>query len=403
MIPKHLKTFIPFLWALALWSFFFSAFKFFVWNDFQLLHIDLPKVAGFLSLGSVISYVFWGAFAYAFVKKYFLLFLSLAVASIITILYVFPVSHETTGLIAITLVGFLYGLWTVLRNIITAIEIEKTGFSDTFINGVAGTVFVIFIIIGAISWNLFFEHFQIKWYLFILLNLGILFCISLFLEYETISYTHLLKDGWHAYLIEKKRKVHTALISFFPELKYIGKHYFSIILCSSILWASSTAVSQQALEHSIIHFHKLPSEASFLLLYSAIGVIVGNIVSIKFEKRRWFYFFISSILYTLTILLFPFLASSYTMTIYLATIIGVFFWVSVNLLDAFYLHSLAKENKKEYGASTYGLFVSGIIFLVMILTSSVSHRFGLLATMITLAVLVILSSLYLVYGKKKWF
>jgi hypothetical protein len=67
----------------------------------------------------------------------------------------------------------------------------------------------------------------------------------------------------------KTNKFKRALQNFFPELKYIFRNFSLIIISSSCIWAISAVVSQKAVEYSVLEFSKLPSEASFLLLYSS--------------------------------------------------------------------------------------------------------------------------------------
>ncbi len=397
-----LRTFVPFLILIALWTLFFASFKFFLWNDLQsTLHVNLQTIAGYLSLGASVSYLIGWAFAYAFVKKHLLLTISFFSTLIVGIIAYFWLGNMVWFVTAIISIGFLYGIWTVMRNILVSIEIEKTWYSDTFVNALAGIVFVVSIILGSILWSLLYEHFGTSWYLCIIFLLFLTIITSSFLDYDKIYLTMLLENGVSEYVELKRKKIKFALSSYIPELKYILTNYFPILVVSSVLWATSSAVSQQAIEFSIEKFHKLPSEASFLLLYSAAGVIIWNILSIKMHSRRWVFFITFTILYALVIFIFPFLAFSYFLTTILAFFIWIFFWVSSNLIDAFYLKKLSTENKKEYGVSTYGLVMSLTVFITMMISSWLTTYVSSTISLFVLGFLVLIGTFYFFIDLKK--
>jgi len=94
--------------------------------------------------------------------------------------------------------------------------------------------------------------------------------VSLFLDYDKISLKTLFKNGFKSYKLDKTHKFKNALKEFFPELKYILSNFSFIIVFSSIIWSVSTVVSQTAVEYSVSEFHKLPSQAAYLLLFSSV-------------------------------------------------------------------------------------------------------------------------------------
>jgi len=94
--------------------------------------------------------------------------------------------------------------------------------------------------------------------------------ISLFLDYDKVSFKSLISNGFKNYTYERKMKFTNSMKSYLPELKYIFNHYGLLIISASFLWAISTIVSQKAVEYSIVNFGKTESEATFVLLYSAL-------------------------------------------------------------------------------------------------------------------------------------
>lgn len=395
MKTHSLRTFIPFLFLIGLWTLFFATFKFFLWNDLRsTLWVDLQTIAWYLSLGASFSYLIGGAFAYAFVKKHLLLTISFFITCIVWIIALFWLGNMVGFIISLISIGFLYGLWTVMRNVLVSVEIEKTGYSDIFVNALAGIVFTVFIIGGSLMWSILFEKYGSSWYLFIIFLLFLTIITSSFLDYDRVYLSTLLEDGFGEYVERKKKKIKMALSSYIPELRYILSHYFPTLLTSAVLWSTSAAVSQQAIEFSVDYFHKLPSESSFILLYSAVWVILWNIFSIKMQTNRWFYFTLFTLLYGIMILAFPFLAFSYFFTVIMAFGIWIFFWISSNLIDAYYLKIISEENKKEYGASTYGLIISLTLFATMILSSWLTTHISYIFSLFVAWSIVIIITLY---------
>lgn len=94
--------------------------------------------------------------------------------------------------------------------------------------------------------------------------------ISLTLDYEKVSFRTLLTNGYKYYYFERKHKILKSMSEYIPELKYVIKNYSLLIIVTSLFWAISTVVSQQAIDFSKQNFNMLSSKASFILLYSAI-------------------------------------------------------------------------------------------------------------------------------------
>jgi hypothetical protein len=74
----------------------------------------------------------------------------------------------------------------------------------------------------------------------------------------------------------------------------------------------------------------------------------------------------------------------------IAFLIGLIFWASTNLIDAFYLGKIWEEDKKEYWSSTYWLIFSIIIFFMMFLSSFIDKNYGFNILMYILWTIVLL-------------
>jgi hypothetical protein len=326
-------------------------------------------------LGWILAYLLGWALAYSFLKKYLLFSFSFFTLIFVSIAYFFPVSNNFSLAFIVSAIWFFYGLWVVLRTILVSIEIQKTALTDTIVNGIISIVFIVFLIIWTIAWSKIFEIFGHNGFLIIIALLILSSIVSLFLDYDQISLKSLFKNWLKNYKLEKTHKLKEAFKKFFPELKYILKHFSFIIIFSSIIWSVSTVVSQKAVEYSVSEFHKLPSQSAYLLLYSSVWAILWNIISSFLTKSRWNSFFFLNIILWILIIIFPFFNSTFFQVWVVAFFVWLIFWTSTNLIDSFYLSKLWEQDKKEYGSSTYGLIFSIILFWIMFISSYIDKKY----------------------------
>lgn len=385
---KKYKSFIVFLFLIAIWATFFASFKYFVWGDlWDSLKPDLQKIAWYLSLGWVVAYLFWWAFASTFLKRYYLFIISAFCFNFLMLSYIFSFSTNISLAFIITMIWLLYWLWNVVKSVLISIEIKKTWLRETIVNAFAWMVFVIFLIVWSIFWNVIFEKLWHNWYLVLMFLMVISAIISFNLDYEQTSFSSLIKNGWNKYLFERKETLKKAINNYIPDLKYIVKKYYLVILWSSLLWATSTIVSQSSVEYSVETFWVEASKASFILLFSAFWAIAWNVFSMKMNQNRWKFFIIFNTLFSFIIIAFPFLAKSFFYINFMALILGLFFWIVSNLVDSYLMKSFWDENKKEYWASTFWLVLSLVIVFLMFVSSFILKNFSYMSLMIFLWVI----------------
>jgi len=96
----------------------------------------------------------------------------------------------------------------------------------------------------------------------LLILLIVLSVLSLSLDYDNVCISTWLKCIVNKeYLVEKKYSLEKSLGKFLPEVKFIVKKYYWIILISSFIWAIATIVSQKSVEFSVDKFQISPSSA----------------------------------------------------------------------------------------------------------------------------------------------
>lgn len=389
------KTFLIFILLTAIWSSLFSTIKYFFWWNLQdTFATDLQVLSGYLSLGWILAYLLWGAIAYTFLKKYLLFSFSFLTLIYVLIAYAFPIQSTFWLAFIVSWIGFFYWLWVVLRSVLVSIEIKKTWLPDTKVNAIISVVFIVFLIIWTIAWSKIYEWMWHNGFLIIIVLLVVSCIVSLFLDYDKISIKSLLSKWFKNYRLDRTRTLKSWIKNFFPELKYIFKNFSLIIISSSFIWAISTVVSQKAVEYSVSEFSKLPSEASFLLLYSSVWAIIWNIVSTFLWKYRWKSFFWLNLVLWILIILFPIFNSTFFEVWVIAFLVWLVFGASTNLIDAYYLNRIWEEDKKEYWSATYWLVFSTILFVMMFFSSFIDKNFNFDILMYILWCIILLVNIF---------
>ena len=360
---KYKNLIILFI-LIIVWSLFFAVYKYFMWGVFKTDTITLQYISWYLSLWTIGAYIIWW-FLYELFreKKYSFITLFFTLLCIISV-YIFSTYKIFPNVLMVgwmtLIIWFFYWLWGVLRNILIATQIHETNLWDTKINGLANIFFITSIIIWSILWWIIAEKLNMHG-IFIIILLLIIWLISWsFLSYKSSQET---KSVWQRAQEYKK--------NYLGDFLYIIKKYSIIMIFISLIITIATILSQKAIEYNVDVLHKLPSDATFILLYSAVWSIFWNIVSMKIKNKRWHNFLIFSLLFALSILLFPSFISNFMYISILACIAWFFFWVSYNLLEATFFKKIAIDNKKSFWSATLWIVTSSVVTFLMFLVDSI--------------------------------
>lgn len=200
--------------------------------------------------------------------------------------------------------------------------------------------------------------------------------VSSLLDYDEITFRSLFTKGWKDYFGGRKNRFQEAIKRFIPDLKYVTRYFGTLIIISSTFWAVSTIISQAAFEESITLLEITREKASLLMVASAIGAIIGNIASIPLAKNRNIALIILMLVFAIATYGLVYIPDSYTDFLICSTVIGVLFGSISNLLDSYILKSIGAANKKEYGASAYGVIFSVILSSLLFIASAIDSRWG---------------------------
>ena len=83
-------------------------------------------------------------------------------------------------------------------------------------------------------------------------------------------------------------------------------------------------------------------------------------------------------------------------------VIGIIFGAISNLLDSHILKSIGEANKKEYGASAYGVIFSIVLSGLLFLSSTIMAQYGYETLITSLAVLALSIGVIYIYSQKAY-
>lgn len=360
------KNLILLFILIIVWSLFFALYKYFMWWIFKTEDITLQYISGYLSMGTIWAFlVGWLLYELLREKKYHFVTILFTLISIISIYFLSSadiVSNYSLVWWITFIVWFFYWLWWVLRNILISTQIHESNLWDTKINGLANIFFITSIIIWSIVWWIIAEK----------LSLNGVFLISAILFIWLICGSFLWYKNW-----EKTKNVKEKAIeyknNYRADFVFIIKKYFLIMTFIALIITIATILSQKAIEYNVEILKKLPSDATFILLYSAVWSIIWNIISMNIKKNRWHYFLWFSLFFALSTFLFPTFISNFDQTKILAFIAWLFFWISYNLLESYFFKKIAEDNKKSFGSATLWIVTSSVIALLMFLVDFIQR------------------------------
>lgn len=352
-----LKNFYILLSLICFWTCFFGLFKYFFWaQNSSSLSLTLEEIAGYLAFWSFFAYFFWSIVFEILKEKYTLICISLSITLLLLVTLIVWV-HSKIFIASLSIgAWFFYGLWNVIKNIIISQEIERTGKTDTLINGFSNIAFFVSIILGSIGGGLLFENFG---------NLGIVGIIAISVVAGGV-WMNIYQEKACS-IVESAATVKNFKSSYLPNFVFVIKKNFFIMFLASIYLVIATILSQKSIAYSVDFLWKTNSEASTLLLYSAVGTIIWNFSTMRIQ-RRWLWTTILWTLFAWLIFAFSYLMANFLVTAILATLAGFFFWTNYNLVESYFLLKIGEQWKRDFGASSYGIISSICISWGMFLT-----------------------------------
>lgn len=162
-------------------------------------------------------------------------------------------------------------------------------------------------------------------------------------------------------------------------------------------WQISVEASQVAINYSKEIFEKSNSVSSLLLLFSSVGAILGNVLSVKLSKNRspsflWMTgIFIGIIFLFSTILGLAKSMENYAIVQALAFAVGFFFGGAVNLAESHFFALLGEDSEKDHVSALYGFVLSLVGALTMFVSEKILHTGSYIGISIFLGLLAVMA------------
>lgn len=378
MIQKLLKYRV--IWTLlvltALWWFFFGFVKFYLWTTLaEMKGPSLELIAGYLSFWSIFAYAVGWMLAYAFKDRYLLIVAWISAFSALVFGYVFDVTNSVILAVMLSILWFMFWISSIIRSIIVATQIASWTIKDTTINAWVSIILVSWLIIW--SWLGALLHEKFLWIGFIVLMLFsiVLILVPLFFPRVGKNLEEELRFGIEKYRSDRNEKLRGAFKTLIPNVKVLLYNYGCLLIISGLLRSLSSVISQKAIDYSVNYLWYSYGRGSLILLIGALWAMVGNILTIGVQARRWKLFMIYLLGYAIGCILVIFLKDSWYGLASLSFFIGACFWASANLLDSYYFAKIGELDQKEHGSSTYGFVAASMIASVMFLANYIEKYF----------------------------
>lgn len=372
-LPRYLRrhtslaTFVPFLFAVFFWDLAFGGLKFLIKN-LTVNHLSigpgllLEHVVGYLSIGGIIAYLIGGIVCHCLSKR-LLIFLT-AVGAILALVaeYRWGLASETSLAVTSAIIGLCFGLFSVVRTVVSCYEIKRTGLCDTTVNGLVMLIVIMSTLLGAFVSAWLFEQIGIQtlW-----VFVGFFVVIGLFCF-------------WLCYRDEEQiLPFRKSVARVRTEFSFIARHRYMIVVPSAALWAIAMIVSIKSIPYAQHAYGIRESMGSIALISTAVGAVLGNAITLwTCPKRRWFWFRVATYTFAALVVLFPVLTQTFRFMLLYSLFIGTAMGAATNLVDSAYLQFISANNVKENGAAIMGLALNifvGLLLLILRFVPPVLH------------------------------
>ncbi len=355
------RSLFSLLGLIALWSLFYAGVKYFFWwvyaDDFA---PTLEGISGYVLLWSMIAYIIGGPL-YARYSERIMLFMALAIGMIFFIwaLLLPPVSPVFFN-ISMAGIGLAYSLYVIGKNTLIGREIATSTLWSATIWAFTTVVFIVFLVLGTVIGSKIWETEGLL-FAWICYFIGLLVFVGgdLFIT-ETRRETSVFRASWALY-------------------KKLFSRYAIFMIGLACFWQISVEASQVAINYSKDIFDTSNSVSSLLLLFSSVGAIIWNIISVKFSHMRLRAFSIFSSIFIIIIFWFSSILDlaknldQYAIVQGLAFLVWLFFGGAVNLCESYFYSLLGNDEDKDYTSALYGFTLSFVWAIMMFISEKILH------------------------------
>ncbi len=317
----------------------------------------IQTINSLLTVGPVLAYVFTAPLVSAIRKRYVMTGSALLTGMILT------VGHFTgwpgSAWLYLFLIGLIMSVFAAAKMSTVPIEAEDSGRSPFFVNGMLSAVYIVGMLAGLPLGTFCYDWDVLR---------GVALGIGIFVLASAFAFGLVYKN-------ERKIAFGKAYANLVEDSISLFVKHILYLLSSPLLWGVAGAVSLAVTAYAEQRALGTATKCSLMSLYAAIGIIAGNVLSARFAPKRYSAAFLSGLTLLVLVSGIPVFVEvglalvHAPQALYLPLagymiLVGFFFGVCSNLIDADYLQRIGKEGKEGTGATLHSFCIAGFAFLV---------------------------------------
>ena len=270
------------------------------------------------------------------------------------------------------LVGIAYGAACAARGKCVPLLAHQTGASNTLVSGLINTAMVLGLLTGTLVGMVLYDKLDSDF-----LSRGILAAFFVgkspaFTEAMAANLRHgilALFLGLSLFAGAAVRPPEPAPIPFASGVADLWRgslsiivRYWALLACGGLAWGIASAASLAIFVDAVERLKLEETTAITLVLFPALGAILGNLVSHLMVRRRWVV--AAFIVMGIIIALFPLIVVGYWTAAIFALVVGGLFAAGSNVVDARFLKKAAEDGEAGRGSTMMSLTHSLFIFIV---------------------------------------
>ncbi|MDR2862210.1 MAG: MFS transporter [Syntrophobacterales bacterium] len=318
----------------------------------------IQGVGALITLGPCLIYFLSSPLASSYKKRWVMF----AAAGITAVLLVFGgiTDYIGTAWTYVFLAGLIMGCFNAAKNAAIPLEAVKSGRSTESVNAAVNIGFLAGMMLGVPIGTKMYEV-NPAW--------GLYFCIALFVFAALFgSFCHFSNEN-----LQNFRQSTNFLCE---DTRFLIKKYKLYLLMVPLIWGVVSALSLSIIAYAEEAKLGTATQCSFMAIYAAVAVAVGNVMADKLKKNRYHVTFIYNILLIVFILLIPVLIRLFAeptieenRVIYwilaaVAAFLGILFGLSTNLIEAEWFRMIYEDKKEGAGAALMSAAVALACFVL---------------------------------------
>jgi len=313
----------------------------------------LQVISAFVAAGTVGMYFISGPLAAAFRKRYVM-----CVAACLSALVFFvgaSLHWWPSPWLYLFVLGMLLGSFNAGKMASAPLVADLTGMSVTATNAGMSVVFLIGVLSGFPAGSALEHRFPAQGHILPVCLLALAGVFGFFCRYRN--------EVPRRFIDEERNIIH--------DTGFLFRHHWLFLAAGPLLWGVANAAQLAAMAMAVRDNMATKAVASMIPLWAVVGSVLGTIVSPFFHKKRYETAVVCAFIMSMALPFFPrvnvssallpffsHVTVSYALLAGSFVVLGIFFGIATNLIDAAYLEAVGKERKEGQGAALQSAMIS---------------------------------------------